>query len=114
MNATLLKSLAALAPTLMLLFGSTLLYLRARTLSSLTQVVGAGCLVVVVLTHVCEALNLFPAMRWGVADSVGHYLDFWCAVLGLTLFPLGYLFHALGGKRELSRVRAVLDFLVAN
>lgn len=27
--------------------------------------------------------------------SVGHYLDLWGAVLGLTLFPIGYLLHAL-------------------
>src|SRR6266705_3327606 len=27
--------------------------------------------------------------------SVGHYLDLGSAVLGLTLFPIGYLLHAL-------------------
>ena len=55
----------------------------------------AGGLVVVVLTHVCEALDLFPWMHWGLKHSVGHYLDFWSAVLGLTLSSVGYLFHAL-------------------
>jgi len=50
---------------------------------------------VVVLTHVSEAFHLFPWMHWGLEQSVGHYLDFWSAVLGLTLFPVGYLFHAL-------------------
>ena len=49
----------------------------------------------VVLTHVSEALRLFPWMQWGLEDSDGHYLDFWSAVLGLTLFPVGYLLHAL-------------------
>ncbi len=49
----------------------------------------------VVLTHVSEALRLFPWMDWGLEDSVGHYLDFWSAVLGLTLFPAGYLLHSL-------------------
>ena len=49
----------------------------------------------VVLTHVSEALQLFPWMHWGGEHSVGHYLDFTSAVLGLTLFPLGYLFHAI-------------------
>jgi hypothetical protein len=49
----------------------------------------------VVLTHVSEALQLFPWMHWGSEHSVGHYLDFTSAVLGLTLFPVGYLFHAI-------------------
>ena len=62
---------------------------------SFLQLLGAGCLVLVVLTHVSEALDLFPWMHWGLEDSVGHYVDFWSAVLGLSLFPIGYLLHAL-------------------
>jgi len=53
----------------------------------------------VVLTHVSEALRLFHWMDWGLEDSVGHYLDFGSAVLGLTLFPVGYLLHALAKGR---------------
>jgi hypothetical protein len=34
-------------------------------------------------------------MHWGREHSVGHYLDLTSAVLGLTLFPLGYLFYAI-------------------
>jgi hypothetical protein len=34
-------------------------------------------------------------MRWGAADSIGHYVDLASAILGLCLFPIGYLFHAL-------------------
>jgi hypothetical protein len=48
---------------------------------------------VVILTHVSEALYLFPWMQWGSPHSVGHYLDFGSAVLGLTLFTIGYLCH---------------------
>ena len=95
MNVSLLKALVALAPILMLFFGAVLLYMKTKTTSSLMQVIGAGCLMVVVLTHVCEALNLFPSMRWGAEDSIGHYFDFSSVVLGLSLFPMGYLFHAL-------------------
>ncbi len=50
---------------------------------------------IVVFSHVCEALGLFPWMRWGLKGSVGHYLDFWSAIFGLALFPAGYLFNAL-------------------
>ena len=60
---------------------------------SCLQLIGAGCLVVVVLTHVCEALHLFPWMHWGDEHSIGHYVDLGGAVLGLALFPVGYLLH---------------------
>ena len=95
MNVTLLKALAALVPACMLFSGSVVLFFRGKTVSSFLQLLGAGCLVVVVLTHVSEALHLFPWMHFGLEHSLGHYLDFGSAVLGLTLFPLGYLVHAL-------------------
>ncbi len=95
MSVTLLKALVVLVPASMLFSGSVVLFSRGKTVSFLLQVLGAGCLVVVVLTHVSEALHLFPWTDWGLEDSVGHYVDLWSAVLGLTLFPVGYLFHAL-------------------
>ena len=95
MNSALLKGLIALVPACILFCGSIVLFFRRKKFFCLLQVLGAGCLVTVVFTHVCEALGLFPWMRWGLKDSLGHYLDFWSAILGLTLFPAGYLFHAL-------------------
>lgn len=62
------------------------------------QVVGAACLVIVVLTHFSEALHLFPWMHWGDRHSVGHYLDLGSAVFGLTLFPAGYLLDVLAKR----------------
>jgi hypothetical protein len=79
----------------MLFAGSAVLFFRAKTLGSFLQLLGAGCLVLVVLTHLSEALNLFSRMNWGRPHSIGHYLDFWSAILGLTLFPVGYLLHVL-------------------
>jgi amino acid permease len=99
MNATALKALAALVPTCLLLVGSAVLFSRARTVSTFLQLVGAGCLTVVVLTHVCEAFDLAPWMQWGLSNSAGHYLDLVSAFLGLVLFPIGYLWHAIT-KRE--------------
>ena len=95
MNLTLPKALLAMVPVSLLFFGSGILFRKRKTLNTFLQLVGAGCLVIVVLTHFCEALHLFPWMHWGDEHSVGHYLDFASAVLGLTLFPVGYLFHAL-------------------
>jgi hypothetical protein len=77
------------------LLGALIMFLKERTACSLLQLLGAGCIVVVVVAHVCEALHLFPWMQWGLPNSIGHYLDFWSAVLGFTLFPAGYLCHAL-------------------
>lgn len=56
---------------------------------------GWGCVVVVVLTHLFEALQVLPWMRWGEQHSVGHYVDLSSAILALTLFPIGYWLQAL-------------------
>ncbi len=98
MNATLQIALLALVPVCMLFAGSAVLFFSAKTVASFVQLLGAGCLVIVVLTHLSEALHPFPWMYWGRPHSIGHYLDFWSAVLGLTLFPLGYLFYALARR----------------
>src|SRR5713226_6613521 len=87
MNATLVKALVGLV----LVAWTGVTFARRKTLFSLLQLVGAGCLVVVVLTHVCEALHLLPWMCWGEPGSAGHYLDLSSAALGLTLLTAGYL-----------------------
>jgi succinate dehydrogenase/fumarate reductase cytochrome b subunit len=99
MNIRLLKALLAMVPISVLFVGSAILFRKTRTLGSMLQVLGAACLVIVVLTHFCEALHLLPWMRWGDEHSVGHYLDLGSAVLGLTLFPVGYLSHALSERK---------------
>jgi hypothetical protein len=99
-QVTLIRALVASVPACMLFSGSIVLFFRGKTVCSFLQLLGAGCLVLIVLTHVCEALHLFPWMHWGLEHSVGHYLDFWSTVLGLTLFPIGYLFHMIGKRRS--------------
>jgi hypothetical protein len=100
MNTGLLKGLVASVPACMVFSGSVVLFFRGKTVWSFLQLLGAGCLVMVVLTHVCETLHLFPWMHWGLEHSAGHYLDFWSAVLGITLFSVGYLFDALTKRRR--------------
>ena len=95
MNHALLKVLLALLPVGMLFCGAFVLFVRQKTVGTLLQLLGAGCFVVVVLTHVCEVLGLISWMQWGREHSAGHYLDFCSALLGLTLFPVGYLLHSL-------------------
>jgi hypothetical protein len=98
MNVALFKALVALLPACLLLIGSTILFLRGKTLYPFMQLFGAGCILAVAVTHVCEVLNLFPGMHWGLKHSAGHYVDLACAVVGLTLFPAGYLLHAFSPK----------------
>jgi hypothetical protein len=91
-------------PVCILFSGAAILFFKVKTACSLLQLLGAGCLMVVVLAHVSETLHLLPWMHWGVANSIGHYVDFWSAVLGLTMFPAGYLCHALMKRNGSPRV----------
>ncbi|HEV2549590.1 MAG TPA: hypothetical protein VGU20_19900 [Stellaceae bacterium] len=54
-------------------------------MTRLLLLAGGGCLVVVVLTHVAERLQLLPGMGWGMPDSPGHYLDLFSAIAGVAL-----------------------------
>jgi formate hydrogenlyase subunit 3/multisubunit Na+/H+ antiporter MnhD subunit len=95
MPVSLVKALLVLLPMCVLFSGSVVLCLRRKTVASFLHLLGAGCLVVVVLTHVAEALQWFPSMHWGDKQSIGHYLDLSSAGLGVTLFSVGYLCEAL-------------------
>lgn len=68
---------------------------RRKGTAAIFQLIGAACLIVVIIAHLCEALNWFPWMHWGHEHSVGHYVDLVAAIGGLSLFPLGYLLGAL-------------------
>ena len=59
MNVTLLKILVALVPAGILFVGSVVLRLKERAFGSFLQLVGAGCLVMVVLTHFCKYFLCF-------------------------------------------------------
>ena len=67
MSVTLLKLPVALLPGGMPFSGSVVLFFKGKAVWSSLQLIGAGCLVVIVLTHVCEALHLFSSMHWGLS-----------------------------------------------
>jgi hypothetical protein len=94
MSSNALALLGIALPVSVLFAGSVVLFSKRRSLASSLQLIGSVGLVMVVLTHVAEAFQLMPWMRWGLEASAGHYLDLGSAVLGLTLFPIGYLAHA--------------------
>ena len=73
MNDTLLKALVVLVPAAMLL-GAASLGRRRPT------------------THFGGASRVSID---GLENSVGHYIDLCSAVVAATLFPMGYLLHAL-------------------
>jgi hypothetical protein len=88
-----------LTPTCVLLSGSAISYRKAKTWATLLQLVGAGFLVIVGVCHIFEGVGLLPQIGWGLEYSLGHYIDFWSAALGLILFPAGYLCDALSRRR---------------
>lgn len=98
MNGTLAKALLALAPVSLLLVGSATMFFRRKALASSLQLLGASGLVIVCLSHVCEAFHLLPWMNWGLENSAGHYLDLASAFVGITLFPIGYLAFAISKR----------------
>ena len=91
MNTTLLVGLIVSALALVIVSASVVSFARAKTLWSCLQLFGAAGLLLVGLCHVCEAVHLFPWMRWGFKDSVGHCLDLSSCIVGLTLLPVGYI-----------------------
>jgi succinate dehydrogenase/fumarate reductase cytochrome b subunit len=99
MNPTLLRALLLLVPASALVVASLILFTQSKNTGSFLQLLGAGCLVLVVLTHVCEGLDLLPWMQWGRPHSIGHYLDLASAVLGVTLVPIGYVLARRRGRR---------------
>ena len=93
------KLAIALVPVSLLLCGSVFLFRATHSMWVSLQLVGSAFLVIVVLTHICEALSVFDWMGWGREDSIGHYLDFGSAVFGLILFPTGYCLYALTTRK---------------
>jgi hypothetical protein len=73
---------------------------KNRTVWWFLQLFGLACLIVVVLTHIAEMLDLFPSMGWGLPNSVGHYLDFVSAVLAVTLLTVGTLADAVTRRKQ--------------
>jgi hypothetical protein len=70
------------------------------TLGRIFLLFGLACLLMVVLTHVAEAFHIFPAMGWGLPNSMGHYLDLVSAILGASLLLLGFAIDALTRRKN--------------
>ena len=93
MNVPLIKVAVASIPVTIALSYALTTFARRQSVWSAVQLTGAAGLAVVVVAHVCEVLHLLPWFGWGQEHSVGHYIDLASAILGVTLLPLGYLFH---------------------
>jgi fucose 4-O-acetylase-like acetyltransferase len=100
MNATLIKALIVFVVGALLLARSIALFRHERTLFPLLQLVGAASLIIVVLTHVFEALGAFPWMGWGHENTAGHYIDLCSAIAAVTFFPFGFLMQRLKIRRS--------------
>lgn len=91
MNTTLVRATVALVATTLLVVGSAAVFARRRDVWAGIQLLGSVCLVIVVFTHICEALAWFPLMGFGLPHSIGHYIDLSSAVLGVILIAAGWL-----------------------
>ncbi len=100
MDAAFSRTLVALTLALVLTAGALILWLRARRIPALLQLIGAAGLLLVAVAHLAEVGHLLPFMGWGRPDSVGHHLDLAGAIVGGTLCPAGYLAHALTSRRS--------------
>ena len=98
MNMALVRALAAFVPVCVLFGGSVVLLFRVKTAWCLLQVVGAGGLVVVTL--LTFAKRFVCCLGWAEDLSIVpvHYVNLLSAVVGATLFPLGYLVDALARR----------------
>jgi hypothetical protein len=84
MNMTLAVAIVIGVPILLLLMLAGRRLVSAPTVTNVLSVLGAGSLLVMVLTHIAEALNLFPVMGWGQRHSLGHYLDLASVYAGIA------------------------------
>ena len=110
MSAALLKGLAELVPAGLLFCGSVILFLRKKMMCSFFSVarlrVSSGGRSYSPL----RSASCVFVMHWGLEHSAGHYLDLGSAVLGLTLFSVGYLLYSDKAAHLITRAR--LPFLV--
>ena len=65
-------------------------FVRTGAIASLLELIGAAGWAMLGITHLCEALYIFPTMQWGVEGSPGHYLNLTSFAVGLLL-PLGFV-----------------------
>jgi hypothetical protein len=77
-------------PVLIAFGASAIAFVKERTPIALVQLVGAGCLLVVIFTHISEAFDMFPSMGWGQPNTPGHYIDLASAITGVILLAVGY------------------------
>ena len=106
----LVRALVALVPVGALAAWSAVTFAWWKTVAAFLQLLGAACLAMVVLTHICEALGLLPWMGWGQPESLGHFVNLFGAALGFTLLPVGSVLHrrergCLSGRRSHSLAR---------
>ena len=88
MNPTLAKGLAALVPTGMLLVGSTLQFSRRKGTAAVFQLIGAACLVVVVLPIYARLSAGFRGCIGALSIVSGTILISWPRLAGWRYFQL--------------------------
>jgi hypothetical protein len=91
MNFTLSKILILFVAAAVLLIRTASFVLHQPSAARVLQLCVSVALMIVVLTHVAEALSLFTFMGWGRPNSMGHYLDLLSLALGIVFLLVGHL-----------------------
>ena len=90
--SAMLYKLILIGISVCIVFGASIAsYAEEKTVMALTQLVGATFLLVVIFAHVSEAFGFNPSLGWGQPNTPGHYIDLVSAIVGVILFPIGYL-----------------------
>lgn len=63
---------------------------RTHATGLLLELIGAAGWAMLGVTHIFEALHVFPFMHWGIEGSPGHYLNLTSLAVGLLL-PIGFV-----------------------
>lgn len=100
MNSTSIKGILILIPASLLLVGSLKSFSMSPRLPNILMVIGAVCLTIVPITHICEGLQWFTFLHWGDENSIGHYIDLLTAVIGVILFPAGYFLDVIRKQKQ--------------
>ncbi len=91
MQNTIPKAFIALFFLLIIFVWSITVFQKQKSKFSLMQLSGSVLLLFVALFHSFEEFHLFTFMQWGQPHSIGHYLDFFSAILGVLFFLVGII-----------------------
>jgi hypothetical protein len=97
MNPTFTETIAALVPTGMLLVGSALQFSRRKGTAAIFQLIGAACLMVVIIAHARHSIG-FPGCIGALSTASGTMSISWPRLAACRYFQLAICLERLRGR----------------